>query len=76
MTLFANIINTLTYSCRPLIKVLVVDKEEIKPADAKLDKGKKPNQTKTSNMALLYTSGFATPIILFPKMSVFIVFFK
>lgn len=56
-------------------KGAALDKEEIKPADAKLDKGKKTNQNKTSNMALLYTSGFATRITLFPK-SVFINFLK
>lgn len=56
--------------------MLVLDKEETKPADAKLDKEKKTNQTKTSNMALLYTSGFATHITLISKISQFLLIFS
>lgn len=53
------------------MKMLVEGKEEIKPADAKLATGKK-----NSNMALLYISGFAIHMTLFPKISQFLLLFQ
>lgn len=47
--------------------MLVEEKEEIKPAYAKLAMG-----NKTSNVVLLYINGFAINMTLFPKISQFL----
>lgn len=64
--------------------MLVEEKEETKPADSKLAIGKEKqmNKTKTnknsqttSNMALLYISGFAIHMTLSPKIGQFLILF-
>lgn len=51
--------------------MLVEEKEEIKPAYAKLAMG-----NKTSNVVLLYINGFAINMTLFPKISHFLWLFS